>query len=84
MIYSSWNIERDSPPPPPPPPPPPFKTPKNQNFEKIDKDIIILNMCIKNQNHIRYGSWNRVRQTELYFLRYGEQQGTDKGDMKND
>ena len=33
--------------------------PKNQNFEKMKKqpgDIIILNMCTINDNHMIYGS----------------------------
>ena len=39
-----------------------FKNLKNQNFEKmktIAGDIIILHMCIKNHNHIRYSFWDR-------------------------
>ena len=35
--------------------------PKKQNFEKNGKiagDIIILHMCTKNHNHLRYGSWD--------------------------
>ena len=42
----------------------PFYTPnnpKNQNFEKLKKmpwDIIILNMCTINDNHMMYGSWD--------------------------
>ena len=34
---------------------------KNQNFEKVKNtsgDIIILRMCTKNHNHMRYGSWD--------------------------
>ena len=65
MIYSSWDIECDRmkmvilghffpftllP-----------KNLKNQNFEKVKNtsgDIIILRMCTKNHNHMRYGSWD--------------------------
>ena len=36
--------------------PPPLKTPKNQNFEKIAADIIILHICTKNHYHMRYGA----------------------------
>ena len=38
-----------------------LKNPKNQNFEKMKKiagDIIILHMCTKNHNHMRYSSWD--------------------------
>ena len=38
------------------------KNPKNQNFEKMKKiagDIIILHMCTKNHNHMRYSSWDK-------------------------
>ena len=39
----------------------PPNNPKNQNFEKMKKtpgDIIILHMCIINENHMMYGSWD--------------------------
>ena len=39
----------------------PPNNPKNQNFEKmktIPGYIIILHRCTKNDNHIRYGSWD--------------------------
>ena len=39
----------------------PPNNPKNQNFEKNEKnlrDIIILNMCTINDNHMMYGSWD--------------------------
>ena len=38
-----------------------LKNPKNQTFEKMKKiagDIIILHMCTKNHNHMRYSSWD--------------------------
>ena len=41
------------------PPPPPLMDPENQNFEKLKKtpeDIIILQVCTINNNHIMYGS----------------------------
>ena len=37
-----------------------LKSPKNQTFGKMKKiagDIIILHMCTKNHNHMRYSSW---------------------------
>ena len=37
----------------------PPKNPENQNFEKMKKtlrDIINLNMCTINENHMMYGS----------------------------
>ena len=39
--------------------PPIIKTKQNQNFEKMKRsagDTIILHMCSKNHNHMRYGS----------------------------
>ena len=48
---------------PSPPPPPLLKNLKNLNFEKmktISGDIIILHMCTKNHNHMRYSSWDTV------------------------
>ena len=36
---------------------------KNQNFEKLKKtpgDTIILHKCIKNHDHMLYGSWDMV------------------------
>ena len=45
-----------------------LKNPQNQNFEKmkkIDGHIIILHMCTKNHNHMRY----RVRQN--FFCHFG-------------
>ena len=38
-----------------------LKSPKNQTFGKMKKiagDIIILHMCTKNHNHMRYSSWD--------------------------
>ena len=32
--------------------------PKNQNFEKMPGDIIILHKCTKNHDHMLYCSWN--------------------------
>ena len=48
---------------------------KNQNFEKMKKkkkfpgDIIILHMCTKNHNHMRYSSWNTKR--DRIFFHFG-------------
>ena len=39
----------------------PLKNPKNQDFEKMKKlagDIIVLQMCTKNYNHMSYSSWD--------------------------
>ena len=37
-------------------------------MKKIAGDIIILHICTKNHNHMRYGSWdNEVRQIFLSF-----------------
>ena len=69
MIYSSWDIECDRLKsvimghflPLVPPPPLKIKKKKNQNFESMKKiagDILIIHMCTKNQNHMRYGSWD--------------------------
>ena len=52
--------------------PHPAKNPKNQNFE-IMKNFardITLHMCNKNHNHMRYGFWDIVRQTD-FFVRLG-------------
>ena len=38
-----------------------LKNPKNQTFEKMKKfagDIILLHMCTKHHNHMRYSSWD--------------------------
>ena len=43
---------------------PPPNNPKNQNFEKMEKtpgDIIILYMCVINNKHVMYGSWDMKR-----------------------
>ena len=74
MIYSSWDIECDRlklvimghfldfh----------PLKNPKNQNFEKTKKmhEIPSLYTCIpKNNNHIRYGSWDMEWETEFFVI----------------
>ena len=46
----------------PRPTPPPLETQKSE-FEKSEKmnkiaGDIVLHMCIKNHNHMRYGSWD--------------------------
>ena len=49
----------------------PPNNPKNQNFEKIKKtpeDIIILNKCTINDNHMMYGSWDIKRDTEFFVI----------------
>ena len=41
----------------------PPNSPKNQNFEKMNKmrgDIIILHMCTTNYDQMMYGSWDMV------------------------
>ena len=49
----------------------PPKNPKNQNFEKIEKkrprDIIMLHLCIINDNHIMYGSWDKKCNRQFFF-----------------
>ena len=49
----------------------PLKNPKNQNFEKMKKiawAIIILLICTKNHNHMRYGSWDREWERHYFFV----------------
>ena len=51
--------------------PPPSKNQKNQNFEKIKKiasDIIILCMCTKTHNHMRYASWDTEWDRHNFFV----------------
>ena len=58
------------PPPPPPSPPRKKKTLKNQNFGKMKKhvrDIIILHMCTKNKNHMRYSSSDMEWEGQNFF-----------------
>ena len=73
MMYGSWDMERVMdrivildhffpfyPP----------NNPKNQNFEKmkyISGDIIILNKCITNDNHMIYGSWDMKRDWQNFL-----------------
>ena len=52
-----------------------LKTPKNQNFEKMKKkkkkktgEIIILNMCIINDNCMMYGFWDIERDRPKFLL----------------
>ena len=79
MIYGSWDMKRDGqnffvildhfl----------PFYPPnnlKNQNFEKVKKthgDIIILNKCTKNHDHMLHCSWDTMRDgCNSYFLFWG-------------
>ena len=45
--------------------------PKNQNFEKIEKtpgDIIILQMCTRNDNNTMYGSWDMECDGKFFFV----------------
>ena len=52
----------------------PPNSPKNQNFEKNEKqkktpgDITILHMCFINENHMMYGSWDKERDRQNFFL----------------
>ena len=44
---------------------------KNQNFEKMNitpGDIIILNMCSINGNHMMYGSWDIKYDRQFFFV----------------
>ena len=48
--------------------------PKNQKFGKMRKpsrDIITLNVCTINNNHIRYGSWDMDPVTGRFFCHFG-------------
>ena len=49
--------------------PRPVKNPKHQNFEK-KKTLLEISFytCTKNHNHMRYGFWDRVRQTDFFVL----------------
>ena len=50
---------------------PPTNNPENQNFEKMKKtpgDIIILQKCTINDNHMIYGSWDMKCTRENFFL----------------
>ena len=68
MMYGFWNNEHDTiffvildhflP---FQPPPSPLNNLENQNFDKMKKnpgDIIILDKCTINDNHMMYGSWD--------------------------
>ena len=71
-VLSSWTIFALLPPPPRPLPPPPNNS-ENQDFEKMKKmpeNIIILEMCIINQNH------------DVWFLRYGARQKISPQDIE--
>ena len=75
MMYGSWDIEHDRqdfvildhflpfyPP----------NNPKNQNFEKVKKtpgDMIILQKCNINDNHMMYGSWD-MKHNRQNFLSF--------------
>ena len=52
-------------------PPPPRKNVKNKNFEKLKKipgDIIILQWCTKNHDHMLYCSWDMAHnRCNCYF-----------------
>ena len=48
----------------------PPNNPKNQNFAKLKKpfgDIIILHMCIINDNHMMYDSWDIERDGQIFL-----------------
>ena len=42
---------------------------KNEKKKKFPGDIIILHMCTKNHNHMRYSSWNTKR--DRIFCHFG-------------
>ena len=53
---------------------PPLNNPENQNFEKMEKitrDIIILQKCTINDNHMIYGSWDMKCTRENFFVIQG-------------
>ena len=72
-FLSFWNAFFANPSPPPtstPTLPTPPIDPKNQNFEIIKNtpgDIIILHMCIINDNHMMYGSWDMKRDGQNFL-----------------
>ena len=37
-------------------------------MKKFAGDIIILQMCIKNHNHMKYGSWDTERDRQNFFV----------------
>ena len=48
----------------------PTNNPKNQNFEKMKKppeDIIILQRCNINGNHVMYGSWDTKCNRQIFL-----------------
>ena len=48
----------------------PPNNPKNQKFEKVKKipgNIIILQMCTINNNHMMYGSWDIKRDRQIFL-----------------
>ena len=48
----------------------PPNSPKNQNFEKMNKttgDIIILRKSTENYDHMKFGSWDMVHDGFYYF-----------------
>ena len=54
-----------------------LKNLKNQNFEKPEEkkknagDIIILHMCTKSHNHMRFSSWD-TEWDKIFFLILGQ------------
>ena len=48
----------------------PLKTPKLKfwKMKKFAGDIIILHMCIKNHNHMMYGSWDTEWGTKFFVI----------------
>ena len=55
-------------------PPLPPDNLENQNFEKLKKitgDIIILQMCTINDNHLMYGSWDMEQDGQNFFCHFG-------------
>ena len=64
------------------------KSLKNPNFEKMKQnagDTIILHMCTKNHNYIRYGSWDTEweRQNFLSFCHFLPFYSTNDQKIKN-
>ena len=48
--------------------------PENQNFEKMKKqprDFIILHMCTKKHDHMRYASWDTEWDRQNFFVILG-------------
>ena len=46
----------------------PSSKPKKSKEKTIAGDIIILHKCAKNHNHMRYSSWDTMRQIKIFVI----------------